>query len=287
VDVLGPSREYREGYWRYGVGDLSAAGVVLRPEQLAELEQSQPHVVMVAWALPDPRDWTHSATIPTRRLDFGWRPTVPVLAEVDWLLAGELEFGYGEAWRRYPSVPIRIMLPDMSSEYVPEALVTFARLWDVVPIDEHHWAEVDDAFAGVWCSTDYSTVRDLYWVYNEVIIEDTGSSFWFADNCWFACRYRGPSEAHRHLDSNTTGGSPRCLDGEEEISRISTALLDTNHQVKPLNIPVMFTDPGAEWSWQDLCETSKPAAEQALLVAPPWQRDQLRTAERKAGRPWD
>lgn len=288
--LLHPSRVDRlEGWWQYGFDDLHAAGVVLAPANLEIFRDMHlPRVVAAAWALPDPREWVYYDEIPPQKLEVdGLRPTVPVLAEVDWDAAADCEAAYGPIWRRFPSAPVRLQLPDWATTWQDLTLetgVSFIRAWDLAVVDQFAWEGIDEAFSKTWCSSPYASLRDLYMVLNRV------GSF---DECWLARNYLGPNDAHRHIPqiyipdlASAQLQLWRCVDGERILSTLHMKLLDDNHQMLPLVIPTIFNDPVAEAYWQEIAMVSKPAAEQALLVAPPWERDALRTDERKAGRPW-
>lgn len=282
--LLDPVRlNARAGFWQYDLDDLSAAGVVLGAAQWEAASSWHPTVVLVAWALPDPTSWVNPVGVPPQKFEQAvGRATVPALAEIDWGATDELEEATGGAWRTFPSIPVRVRLPEYAGEHVPEVGLSFVRIWDVAAVDEHWWGGIDNALAWAWSSSEYSELRDLSWAMNGV-----GR----VDECWLACRYLSPDlSTHHHVDSYRIPTQDyrlwRCIDGEGVLSDLHQKLLDDDNQVRPVNIPILFDDPGAEWSWKDLCEISKPAAEQVLLVAPPWEREQLRAAERKAGRPW-
>lgn len=267
----------REGPWQCGFEDLTAAGVVLRPEQLEVFTVDAPDVVMVAWPLPDPREWVFMDEVPPEPLEIdGRRYTVPVLAEVDWLGTGELELAYADTWRRFPSVPVRPQVPDYVTESFLATGLRYARAWDITTIPDSLWGDCAAAFEAAWSSSTYSALRDLY-----AVINDTGG-----DDCWLADRYRGPVESHRHVQEAQSPHLWRCVDGEETVTLLADALLDDDLHIKAFELPLRFANPLVEFYWKDLVQISMPAAEQALLAVPPWLRAELREEERLGGRPW-
>lgn len=269
-----------EACWRYTIEDLLQAGVRLSLEQIELLGLDSDYSgVMVAWALPDPSFWTDVDQMPAAKLDFGWRPTAPVLAEVDWGAFDEVTWRYGSDWLTFPSLPVRLHVSDMVDwGYSLEGDLAFARIWDVLPVSELVAQGVYDSFASTWCHSSYSTVRDLFLAHNKV------GNF---DPCMLAQRYAGPVTSHLHVvDPPDQAFAPRCVDGERIYAKLMQEMVDENGEILPFEFEPYIAEPNTDFAWYDLSSTSRVAAEQALFVTAPWNRDRLRDKERQAGRPW-
>lgn len=277
------------GCWAYDWADLAEAGVALGPAQFEAFRIDDLQVVMIAWALPDPLFWTPFDPLPTPPLEFRcdvrgdvavWRPTVPALAQVCWDLAEEVEATYGPVWRRFPSIPVRVMVPDDEWQgpggSVLDLAPIFVRAWDLAVIPADMWTHIDNALACAWSRSTYAVIKDLVQVLNQN-----------QDDCWLAVKYKNAMECHRHVTHGETSTLWRCLDGEAVQSQlVAEHLIPGTWEAQPFDYQVTLVNPDAQTHWEQLRTMSQLGAEQALLVAPPWEVAALRDDERKAGRPW-
>lgn len=280
-----PVRDIRAGWWTYGIGELARAGVQLDPLVAQLLTDPDIHetLIMAAWPLPDPWQWFGYDETPCPPLEV-WpegygrptRPTIPVIADIDWSLGQELEVHYGPVWRRFPSFPVRVIVPDSYNE--SEARVRFVRAWDAAVIREEEIRDVVEAGAEVWQQSNYKWLR----MFHESRRNDL-------DDCELALEYGLDSSAHTHRVEVLGAASwKRCLDGENVYSELERELFRGGDISQPREFPFepAFVEPETVQAWESLTLRSQAAAEQALLVAPPWDVDALRRSEQEAGRPW-
>lgn len=287
-----PSQDhFWEGGWHYDVDDLALAGVTLTNDQYdLLLPFSDGELVVVAMPLPSPDEiymatdmaWATPLEVRNSPREAPSRVTAPFLAEVRWDACEVLDERVGPLWRRFPSLPVQAIYPDVDFWPVnfAEDEFRYVRIWNAMACP----GEISNAmlYFGHHLGSSWNgyTKLGLFWA----------SLFNVIDDCELAHMYDGiAAEHHRHLEVPAPYAlfDIKCLDGEEVFNRLEHELFVSGHRgsdVKPFPLPEM--DIELAIAWHRLERSGRRAGQQAMQVAPS-QAAELRHEEREGGCPWE
>lgn len=272
-------------FWDYDLDDLAMVGVRPDPAQIATLTDDSTFV-MVAWAVPDPYYDTGERprwVIPRMQVADSAgneRRTVviPVLGSIDRSAEAydDLKLFYGDDALRFPSLPVRISVPNGWEEF--EGHVRPVRVWDLWPVSAARAFDVQTAAEGVY------------------------EHGWLADARHFCAEHYGrlgengechlvrdevPLEKHNHGVDPEDRSVMRCWTGQEWKQRKMRELFhrDQIGAWKPHTLMFYFQDPVQASTWCRLGEISWACTHNAATIAPLTERDEL--IRREEGQtPW-
>jgi len=265
------------GRWGHPLADLAGVGVSVEEEQACLLDPDVAVLdVLVAHPLPDPlanvdglRYFSELPPLVTVD-DGGHRSTVvvPVLGRLDWEgLEFEPDWSHGQDWWEFPSVPVRLVVPDAFDEC--DEMVRMTRVWNA-------WALPGDG--------------EDKWEYANVS-ETLAMTGWYAKAKAYAKAARDPaarcalSPLYFQTCLHTQAGD--CLTGPMALDRLAGELFLGGAEGfwRPPHLQPGFTSHTAADIWARLSVSSRRNSYACLGAAPDWERTEL---ARREGRfsPW-
>lgn len=280
-----------EDGWHFDVDDLRLAGVDISDDQHdLLLPFSDGELVVVALPLPAPdalfigADMATAAPLEVRNgpREPLRRATAPFLAEVRWDAAEALEERVGPFWRRFPSLPVQIIYPDVDfwpTDYADDEY-RFVRIWNARTCTAD--LSNDMLFFGSSLSAGWNayTKLGLFWA----------TVFNLIDDCELAISYEGVGPSHhQHYEVPVPHAlfDIKCGNGEEIFNRLEHELFISGHRgsdVKAFLLPEMDID--LSIAWTALERAARAAGRQAVQVAPSMAATLLHD-EREGGCPWE
>lgn len=284
LDTAACRLDPRPQRWTYDLATLTGAGVHVDDEQAGLLDpDTAVREVIVPYALADPlhnypgaffhewelpRMWVHGPYGPKGTV------VIPTIGLIDWQLEGSDPSGWfgSEQWWRFPSVPVRVIVPDGGDE--ASQICRCLRVWNVWPLYGSH----NDEDTTAWSIMDVSEAAYL-----------TG---WYAQARSYADYVHGRVTAcdlvditageddvveHRHTDVGD------CLTGQVYLGELERSLFrdgNVGWWAEPY-LGLQFTDGAAHEAWSRLVASSKRNSTACLGVVPDWEAPTLAESERR------